>query len=97
MPNRIDIDHYLLHFRLESNDDTASEQLKRRSTAIVKAFEAAPRDSQTSLTFLIDWMKGIIGTGKADANTIRGLAVELKRTDQDNAPTELLGFLEGVV
>lgn len=97
MPNRIEIDHYLLHFRLESNDDTASVPLKRRSRAIVTAFEAAPSNSQTPLTFLIAKMTGVVGSGRADADAIRGLAVELKRIDQDNAPTELLGFLEGIV
>lgn len=94
MPRRIDIEHYLLHFRLERDDDTASVEVKRRSGAIVTAFETAPTDSQTPLNFLIARMTGVVGPGKADADVIRDVADELKRLNTDGSPTELLGFMQ---
>lgn len=93
MPRQNDIDHYLLHFRLERDDDTASAELKRRSGVIVTAFESAPINGQTSLNFLITRMVGIVGAGKPDADVIGTLATELKQLDQDNRPIELLFVL----
>lgn len=94
MPRRQDIDHHLLHFRLERDDDTATEEVKRQSGVIVTAFEAAPVNSQTSLNFLIARMSLITGNGKADADAIRERSQILKSISHDNRPTELLAFLE---
>ncbi len=94
MPAQSNIDHYLLHFRLERDDDTANVEIKRRSGVIVTAFEAAIVNGQTSLNFLIGRMMAIIGPGKPDADVIRAVANELA-LDQDNRPTELLSALEG--
>ncbi len=94
MPRRRDIDHFLLHFRLERDDDTASVQMKRRSSLIVTAFEAASPNGQTPLNFLIARMLLIFGGEKPDADVIRGVAIETKQLNQDNRPTELLGVLE---
>lgn len=94
MPRRRDIDHFLLHFRLERDDDTASAELKRRSGVIVTAFEAALTNGQTSLDFLIARMNAVVGAGKPDADLIRGLAQDLRLTDKANSPVDLLSALE---
>lgn len=97
MPRRRDIDHFLLHFRIERDDVTADVDVRRRSEIIIAAFEAAATNSQTPLAFLITRMAGIIGPDKSDADVIRELAQALKLIDADNRPTELLGFVEGAV
>jgi len=96
MPKRREIDHFLLHFRLERDNDTASVDKRRRSGVIVTAFEGASTNGQTSLNFLIARMAVIVGAGKPDADAITALATELKQLDQDNRPTELLSFLEDI-
>lgn len=94
MPARRDINHYLLHFRLERDDDTASAEIKRRSGVIVKAFEIAPTNSQAPINFLIDRMAAIIGPDKPDADVIRGVGEQLKILGRNNHPTALLGLIE---
>lgn len=94
MPRRRDIDHFLLHFRLERDDTTAPANIRRRAGVVVTEFEAATSNGQTSLNFLIARMAAVVGPGKADADVIRGLAQELRTIDQDNSPFELLSFLE---
>lgn len=94
MPRRRDVDHYLLHFRLELDDDTASADIKRRSGVIVTAFENAETNGQTPINFLIARMLLIVGTGKPDAEVIRDSAQDLKQRGRENSPTELLLSLE---
>lgn len=90
MPKTFDVNHYLLHFRLERDDETATMNIRRRAALIVTAFETAPINAQTSLSFLIVEMTKLTGPPRADADIIRGLAQTLKTLDADNRPIELV-------